>query len=127
MLAPDTPTIERLRKLESLARRPGTPGEGAAARAAIERIRVRLRPHGPITIVGLVLRLDRTCDRQHPCCDRRGIVCESVGPHREAVRCVRCRKHRGWLRREAADLLTAMQGDGRLSAEPILRDRGVVP
>jgi hypothetical protein len=37
-------TAERVRKLEALAARPGTPGEGAAARAAIERIRTRFRP-----------------------------------------------------------------------------------
>lgn len=33
---------ERIRKLERLAARPGTPGEGAAARAAIERVKAKL-------------------------------------------------------------------------------------
>jgi hypothetical protein len=37
-------TTERIRELEALATRPGTPGEGAAARAAIERIRPRFWP-----------------------------------------------------------------------------------
>jgi hypothetical protein len=136
MLAPDSKTTERIRKLEGLASRPGTPGEGAAARAAIERIKARLRPPivetmarppAPPTIVGLYLKLDRTCDRQRPCCDRRGVICEGVGPHGHALRCARCRKHRGWLKKSAAEVLLAMQKNGRLSAVPILRDGGIIP
>jgi hypothetical protein len=75
MLAPDSNTAERLRKLEALAARPGTPGEGAAARAAINRLMARLRPAAPPrpkTIIGLHLRLDRACDRpQAVLCRRR--------------------------------------------------------
>ena len=119
---------ERLQKLEALAARPGTPGEGAAARAAIARIMDRLRPPAPPPIVGLRLRLDRTCDRRrHGCCDRRGVICEGVGPHGYALRCARCNGHRGWLKKSAAEVLKAMQRTGRLSAEPILRDAGVIP
>jgi hypothetical protein len=136
MIAPDSVTAERVRKLEALAARPGTPGEGVAARAAIERIMARLRPTiieprarppAPTTIVGLYLKLDRTCDRRKPCCDRRGMICEGVGPHGHALRCARCRKHRGWLRKAAGDVLRAMQKNGRLSAEPVLRDAGIIP
>jgi len=36
---------ERLRKLEAFAARPGTPGEGIAAEAALERIKARLSPN----------------------------------------------------------------------------------
>jgi hypothetical protein len=126
--APDiTGLADRLRKLEALAARPGTPGEGAAARAAIQRIMERFRPPGPPTINGLHLKLDRTCDRRKPCCDRRGMICEGVGPHGHALRCTRCKRHRGWLKKTAADVLQAMQRNGRLSAEPILRDAGIVP
>jgi hypothetical protein len=127
MLAPDSVTTDRINKLRALAARPGTAGEGAAARAAIARIRARFRPPAPPTIVGLRLRLDRSCDRRYPCCDRRGLICEGVGPHGHAVRCARCRKHRGWLKKTAADLILAMQENGRLSDEPILRDAGIVP
>jgi hypothetical protein len=127
---------DRLQKLQALAARPGTPGEGAAARAAIARLMVRLRPPiaeprsqppAPPTIVGLHLRLDRTCDRRKPCCDRRGMICEGVGPHGHALRCARCRKHKGWLKKSAAEMLLAMLKNGRLSAQPILRDAGVIP
>jgi hypothetical protein len=128
MLAPDAITAERPRKLEALARRPGTVGEGAAAREAIRRIRARLDPPATLTVIGLRLKLDRTCDRgSGGCCDRRAIVCEGVGPHGHALRCARCNRHRGWLKRAAGDLLKAMQADGRLGAEPILRDAGIVP
>jgi hypothetical protein len=127
LISPDSITAERLHKLEALAARPGTPGEGAAARAAIARIRARLRPPAPPTIIGLRLRLDRACDRRQPCCDRHGIICESVGPHGPALRCARCRKHRGWLKKTAAEVLLAMHRTGRLSAEPILRDAGIIP
>jgi hypothetical protein len=122
------PIAERLRKLEELARRPGTPGEGAAARAAIARITAAHPPPALPTLVGLRLRLDRSCDRDPGgCCDRRGVVCEGAGPHRHALRCARCMRHRGWLKKAAADVLQAMQRNGRLSPEPILRDAGVVP
>jgi hypothetical protein len=128
MLAPDPVTAERLAKLQTLARRPGTPGEGIAARAAIARIQARLRPPAPPTIIGLVLRLDRSCDRgRGGCCDRRGIVCEAVGPHGPALRCARCNRHLGWMKRAAADLLKRLQADGKLSAEPVLRDAGIKP
>lgn len=134
MLAPDSVTAERLRKLETLAARPGTPGEGAAARAAIDRIVARLRPATPprppprpTTIIGLRIRLDRTCDRRQACCDRHGIIGEGRGPHRYSLRCANCGKHRGWMKAPAASLLEAMQKDGRLSASPILREGGIVP
>jgi hypothetical protein len=118
---------DRLQKLEALAARPGTPGEGAAARAAIARILERLRPPAPPSIIGLRLRLDRACDRRQPCCDRRGLICEGVGPHGHALRCAQCRKHKGWLKKTAAEVIRAMQRNGRLSAEPVLRDAGIIP
>jgi hypothetical protein len=127
---------DRLQKLEALAARPGTPGEGAAARAAIARLMERLRrasfeprvrPPAPPTIVGLHLKLDRSCDRRKPCCDRRGMICEGVGPHGHALRCARCKRHKGWLKKSAAEVLLAMLKNGGLSAEPILRDAGIIP
>jgi hypothetical protein len=119
-------TAERLRKLEALARAPGTPGEGAAARA-IDRIMARARPQITASIIGLRLRLDRTCDRRSPCCDHHGVVGPGVGPHRYSLRCAQCGAHRGWVKTAAADLMEAMRADGRLSSSPILRETGIVP
>jgi hypothetical protein len=124
----DAAVADRIRKLEALAERPGTEGEGAAARAAIDRLLTRLRPAStPTTIIGLRLRLDRSCDRRSPCCDRHGIIGEGRGPHRYSLRCARCGRHAGWIKAAAADLLQAMHRDGRLSASPTLRDAGIVP
>jgi hypothetical protein len=138
----DPETVARLRKLEALAARPGTPGEAAAARAAIERIKARCgtaqqstfdfqpaQQQRPITldiVLGMHLRLDRACDRRKGCCRRMGVIGHGKGPHAYALRCADCGRQRGWLKRTAADLLRAMATDGRLKA-PILRDRGIVP
>jgi len=120
-------TAARLHKLEALAARPGSPGEGAAARAAIERIRRRIQsPPAAPSLVGMHLRLDRSCDRAHGCCQRRGVLHPGHGPHRFEIRCADCGRHRGWLKAAAASLLEAMRRDGRLRA-PVLRDKGVVP
>jgi hypothetical protein len=118
-------TAERLRKLEALARAPGTPGEGVAARAAI--VRIMTRAPQTSSLVGLRLRLDRACDRRKPCCDRHGIVGPGVGPHRYSLRCAQCGTHRGWVKSAAANLMEAMRADGRLSSSPILREMGIVP
>jgi hypothetical protein len=138
----DPETLARLQKLETLAARPGTPGEGAAARAAIDRIQARCgvsqqpafdfqtsqqrRPGPPDILLGMNLRLDRGCDRRKACCRGMGVIGPGKGPHAFSLRCVDCGRQRGWLRQSAADLLRAMAADGRLKS-PILRDRGVVP
>jgi hypothetical protein len=122
------PTAARLQKLEALAARPGSPGEGAAARAAIERVRGRVQsqPAAALSLVGMHLRLDRSCDRAHGCCQRLGVIRPGRGPHRFEIRCADCGRHRGWVKAAAASLLEAMYRDGRLRS-PILRDRGIAP
>jgi hypothetical protein len=40
----------------------------------------------PASIVGLRVRLDRACDRRHPCCDRHGIVVADKGPPTKSPR-----------------------------------------
>jgi hypothetical protein len=142
ILSPDSAIAERLRKLEALAARPGTPGEGAAARAAIERIRGRCAPARPAfdfahaqqrrrpaardVLLGMHLRLDRSCDRKNGCCQRMGVIRPGKGPHAYALHCADCDRQRGWLKHSTANLLRAMASDGRLKS-PILRDAGVVP
>ena len=49
--------VERIEKLERLIERPGTPGEGLAAKAALKRIMTRL------PVVGRVIERDRACRR----------------------------------------------------------------
>jgi hypothetical protein len=123
-----------------IAERPGTPAEGAAAEAAINRIDARqapaLVPGVPAVVadplIGLALRLDRSCDRLHACCRTPagahvGVIEQGTGPHGHGIRCDQCGQHRGWLPRAAGDLLAQLFRAGRLSALPTLRDRGIVP
>jgi hypothetical protein len=102
-------------KVEALAARPGTPGEGAATRS------VRLMAHLPLpppkTMIGLRLRLDGIWEHRESRCDRIGVVHPGRGPHKIA-----CGKRRGWIEAAVGDLRGAMRRDGRLSAAPILCD-----
>ena len=81
---------ERLRKLEALAARPGTPAEGIAARAALERTRARLCPktvkHRPCTSCG------------HESFFRD----PGKGPHAAHLRCAGCGRGGRWLSRREA-------------------------
>ena len=81
---------ERLRKLEALAARPGTPGEGNAARAALERIKARLNPK---TV------------KHRPCtsCGHESFFREAgKGPHAAHLRCAGCGRGGRWLSRREA-------------------------
>ena len=120
-------TERRLTALQALVDRPGTPGEGEAARAAIERVLARHNEPPPDPLLGMHIRLDRTCDRRGGCCQRTGVIEAGVGPHGYGLRCSLCDRHRGWIPAAAADVLLALYRRGDLSASPTLRDRGVVP
>jgi hypothetical protein len=111
--------IERLKKLEALAARPGTAGEGDAARAAIERIRTRLGMPEPVPARrkppkpparrpdGRPLRMDEEilCDAVagvfRPCKCGGNIfeVWPGVGPHAAQIVCKACRRGGRWLSR----------------------------
>lgn len=112
LAAPDVK--DRIRKLEALARRPGTAGEGAAARAAIARIKERHRERPrPATKPrarrpnGQPLRLDEKiiCDapegvfRPCRCSGNVFIVSPGVGPHAAQLVCAKCRRGGRWLSR----------------------------
>jgi hypothetical protein len=130
----DDATKRRLEALRRLAARPGTPGEGAAARAAIKRLDATLAPLAPAAptkpldaLIGLRLKFERT-GRRASCCGCDVVVVEpGSGPHVYALRCTSCSRLRDWLPKRAADLLKRLHAAGRLSMMPILRDRAVVP
>ena len=49
------------------------------------------------------VRLDRSIDRQSPCCQNIAIVHpRSEGVHAADLRCASCGKHRGFLRRASS-------------------------
>jgi hypothetical protein len=65
-------TAERIRKLERLAERPGTPGEGPAAQAAIDRI------IGRLPIVGRTIERAKACSS---CGSTKFKIEPGKGPH----------------------------------------------
>jgi hypothetical protein len=98
---------ERIAKLEALARRPGTPGEGQAARAAIGRIVGARLPDGPLRIGE---RIVGGCIIA-PACRYCGAIIFTVtagtGPHAAALRCARCGCFARWLRRSLIESTAA--------------------
>jgi hypothetical protein len=79
---------ERIRKLERLAERPGMPGEGLAAQAAIDRIKARL------PIVGRVIDRAKTCNS---CGSTKFKVEPGKGPHALHLRCANCGRGGYWM------------------------------
>lgn len=81
-------TAERIRKLERLAVRSETPGEGLAAQAAIDRINVRL------PIVGRIIERAKACNS---CRSTKFKVEPGKGPHAHHLRCANCGRGGYWM------------------------------
>lgn len=74
------------------------------------------------------IKLDRRCDRERPCCEECcGEICEGKGPHRHALLCANCGRHRGWLSGRAADILLDLYLRRQLTDAPVLRDGSIRP
>jgi hypothetical protein len=90
---------ERLRKLEALAERPGTPGEGRAARVAIARV-LGARLAKPPYQIGERVYAGHT---KYPPCRHCGShlfkVEAGVEPHAAQLKCADCGRFNKWLRR----------------------------
>ena len=53
-----------------------------------------------------IVRLDRSTDRERPCCDNLATIHPRPDTmHAAELRCAGCGKHRGWLPRVALDFL----------------------
>jgi hypothetical protein len=52
-----------------------------------------------------VMRLDRSIDRERPCCENLATIHVGAGPHGAALRCSSCGQHRGWLPKEAIEFV----------------------
>ena len=81
-------TAKRIRKLERLAERPRTPGEGLAAHAAIDRIKARL------PIVGRTIERAKACNS---CRSTKFKVEPGKGPHSHHLRCANCGRGGSWM------------------------------
>jgi hypothetical protein len=85
----------RIEKLQRLIDRPGTPGEGLAAKAALRRIVARL------PVVGRTIE-HRAC----PKCDSDSFLVElGKGPHAFHLRCASCQRGGRWMSAAEAQAL----------------------
>jgi hypothetical protein len=58
-------------------------------------------------LVGLHVKLERSIDRSAPCHRNLAEIGRGSGPHRYALTCKTCGRHRGWLPAAAAKFLLA--------------------
>jgi hypothetical protein len=73
-----------------------------------------------------IVRLDRSTDRERPCCENLATIRPGKGPHGAELRCARCGRHRGWLPKGATEFLDDIANRFDNPAEPIvLRDNSI--
>jgi hypothetical protein len=90
-------------------------------------------PHGDVDLFGhpdaplQIVRLDRSIDRERPCCQNLATIRPTPdGPHAAELRCAGCQKHRGWLPREAMNFLAGVARLWGAPTTPItLRDNSI--
>jgi hypothetical protein len=58
--------------------------------------------------VGLQVKLDRTVDRDRPCCRNIFVIGAGAGPHAGELICVDCGQHRGWLSKPTAQWIESV-------------------
>lgn len=63
---------------------------------------------GTPTLVGLVVKLDRPMDREHPCCRNICVIGAARGPHAGELVCTGCGQHRGWLSKTTAQWIESV-------------------
>jgi uncharacterized protein (DUF736 family) len=57
------------------------------------------------------VRLDRSTDRERPCCENLATLRPGKGPHAAELRCAGCGGHRGWLPKQALAAIGDRLGD----------------
>jgi hypothetical protein len=73
-----------------------------------------------------VVRVDRSADRERPCCENLATIRPGKGPHGAELRCARCGRHRGWLPKQATEFLDGIANRFDNPAEPaVLRDNSI--
>jgi hypothetical protein len=55
-----------------------------------------------------IVRLDRSTDRERPCCKNLATLSSGKGPHGAELRCAGCGRHRGWLPKQATEFLNTI-------------------
>jgi hypothetical protein len=67
-----------------------------------------------------IVRLDRSTDRERPCCENLATLRPGKGSHGAELRCAGCGRHRGWLPKGATEFLDAIVNRFGYSADPIV-------
>lgn len=71
------------------------------------------------------VRLDRSTDRERPCCENLATLRPGKGPHGAELRCAGCGRHRRWLPKQATEFLATV-ADRFGDPDPIiLRDQTI--
>jgi hypothetical protein len=83
----------------------------------------RLDLFGNAAPVPTLVQLDRTTDRERPCCKNLAILHAARGPHAAELRCAQCNRPRDWMPKQALDFLKETAARfGATSAPIVLRD-----
>jgi hypothetical protein len=88
----------------------------------------RLSSSSTDPIVGVSMRLDRSCDHGcflHPQCI--ATIQPGRGPHAYGLHCIVCERRRGWLPKRAGTLIRELYEAARLSSAPVLFDHAIRP
>jgi hypothetical protein len=72
-----------------------------------------------------IVRLDRSTDRERPCCENLATLRPGKGPHGAELRCVGCGRHRGWLPKQATEFLVIANRSGNPAQPIVLRDNSI--
>ncbi len=76
-------------------------------------------------VVSTIVRLDRSTDRERPCCENLATLRPGKGPHGAELRCAGCGRHRGWLPKQAVDFLASIANRFGDPDPIILRDQTI--
>jgi hypothetical protein len=75
---------------------------------------------GLVSAPPMRVRLDRSIDRDQPCCDNVATIHAGKPPHAGELRCSACDAHRGWLRQEALNFLKTTAARFGAPSEPLI-------
>lgn len=67
-----------------------------------------------------LVQLDRSMDREKPCCENIATIGAGKGPHAAELRCSVCGNHRGWLPKQALDFVSAVAEQFGAGTDPII-------
>jgi len=71
-------------------------------------------------LIGMTVQLERTIDRQQPCCANLAIVTIGKGQHAAGLACASCGRQRGWVSKSTTMNLQKIIEQWGAPAEPLI-------